>query len=392
MSMADASPFPTCRGSERVAPTFTPHSESEIADIVRAGRTLAIRGQDTKPGLGRPAIADAVLDLSALTGIVRYEPDELVITARAGTTVAEIEAALAERHQRLGFDPADWSALYGSAGGRGTIGGALGADTSGPARLRYGAARDHLLGFRAVNGDGEAYRAGAHVVKNVTGFDLPKLVCGALGTLGPLTEVTLRLVPRAPGTATLMVRDVAPTEGLALLRRVWASPLEPTGLAYRPDEGGGAILRVDGAAVPLADKIAALRTLLRGHDVQTLPDGDAVFAAIGSGAAFAACDAPVWRVFVAPGAAAALVESLSPSRWLADWAGGVLWIAGHAEVRAAAHRAGGHARLMRADDETRAALGYLPPEDVARAALTRRVKQAFDPRGLFNPGRLFEGV
>src|SRR5271168_3763633 len=154
-----------------------PQTETELAGIVRAAaadrRTFEIVGRGTKRGLGRPVEADAILDLSALTGIVRYEPDELIITARAGTSVAEIEAALDEKNQRLGFEPADWSALYGTPARASTIGGVLSADASGSARLRYGAARDHLLGFHAINGSGEIYKAGGHVVKNVTGFDVP---------------------------------------------------------------------------------------------------------------------------------------------------------------------------------------------------------------------------
>ena len=389
---------------------FTPQNETELADIVRAAtvekRTFEIVGRGTKRGLGRPVEADAILDLSALTGIVRYEPDELIITARAGTPIAEIEAALDEKRQRLGFEPADWSALYGTSPHAATIGGVLSADASGSARLRYGAARDHLLGFRAVNGSGAHYNAGGRVVKNVTGFDLPKLFCGAMGTLGPLTEVTLRLVPRASDTATLAIKDVEPETGLAFLRRIWSSPLEPTGLAYVPkiaagaflalgDIGeGAALIRIDGADGPLADKIGLLKTLLDGRDATLLPDTDDAFARIASGEALAACADDIWRIFVPPAAAAGCVRSLLPPLWLADWAGGVLWIAGEQVdgLHAITEGFGGHAMLMRASAEKRARVSIFPPEVPVRAALTRRVKDAFDPDGLFNPGRMYEGV
>ena len=382
---------------------FSPQNESELADIVRAaaedGRTFEIVGRGTKRGLGRPVNADAVLDLSALTGIVRYEPDELIITARAATPIAEIEAALAERNQRLGFEPADWSALYATPPRAATIGGVLSADASGSARLRYGAARDHLLGFRAVNGSGALYNAGGRVVKNVTGFDLPKLFCGAMGTLGPLTEVTLRLVPRPPENAVLAIKDVGPETGFAFLRRIWASPLEPTGLAYVPkiashafaalgDIGEGAgLVRIDGA---VADKIGLLKTLLDGREAALLSDGNDVFTRIASGAAFAHRTDDIWRVFVPPASAAACADRLAASFWLADWAGGALWIAGGANVHETARSFSGHALLMHANDARRASV--FPPEDPARSQLTRRVKDAFDPHGLFNPGRMYEGV
>ena len=387
-----------------------PQNETELADIVRAAasdkRTFEIVGRGTKRGLGRPVEADAILDLSQLTGIVRYEPDELIITARAGTPIAEIEAALDEKNQRLGFEPADWSALYGTQARASTIGGALSADASGSARLRYGATRDHLLGFRAVNGSGGIYNAGGRVVKNVTGFDLPKLFCGAMGTLGPLTEVTLRLVPRASDTATLAIKDVEPETGLAFLRRIWSSPLEPTGLAYVPksaaaaftalgDSGEGAALgRIDGAAGPLADKIGLLKTLLDGREATLLPGTNDLFARLASGEAFADRADDIWRVFVPPASAATCARELASPFWTADWAGGALWIAsGDTDaIHTVAQSFGGHAMLMRASVETRARVPVFPPEVPARAALTRRVKDAFDPEGLFNPGRMFEGV
>lgn len=390
--------------------TFSPQNENELTDIVRAAasdrRTFEIVGHGTKRGLGRPVEADETLDLSGLAGIVRYEPDELIITARAGTPVTEIEAALAEKKQRVGFEPADWSALYGTPAGASTIGGVLSANASGSARLRYGAARDHLLGFRAINGQGAPYNAGGRVVKNVTGFDLPKLVCGAMGTLGPLTEVTLRLVPRASDTATLAIKDVEPETGFAFLRRIWSSPLEPTGLAYVPkiaagafaglgDIGeGAALIRIDGAAGPLADKIGLLKTLLDGREAALLPGTNGIFARIASGEAFAVRTDDIWRVFVPPAAAAACARELAAPFWLADWAGGALWIAGGQadEIHTVAQGFGGHAMLMRAAVETRMHVSVFPPEEPARAALTHRVKDAFDPQRLFNPGRMFEGV
>lgn len=378
---------------------FSPRDEFELADAVR-GRThtFEIVGNATKRGLGGAVAADAMLDVSGISGILRYEPDELVITACAGTPIAEIEAVLAEHKQRLGFEPADWAALYGAAKNCATIGGVLSADASGSARLRYGAARDHLLGYRAVNGWGEVYRAGGRVVKNVTGFDLPKLLCGAMGTLGVMTEVTLRLVPKPDRAAILAINDVEAREGLALLRRVWSSPLEATGLAYLPsaalgafpelaDAGrGAALIRIEGAPAPLADKFALLDATLKSHGAFALDDGDAVFDRIASGRAFAQCRGELWRVFVPPAEAPAAADMLGSPFWLADWAGGVLWLEIEPQragsIMAIASRFGGHARLMRGSPQLAAPL----PEPLA--LLMQRVKEAFDPFGLFNPGRL----
>ncbi|MBV9991683.1 MAG: FAD-binding protein [Alphaproteobacteria bacterium] len=278
-------------------------SEAEVVDIVRGARehrrTLEILGGGTRRSFGRPTACDDTLDLSGLTGIVTYEPEELILTVKPGTPLDEIEALLAAKNQRLGFEPQDWRALLGSTGTP-TIGGAICANADGPAAMRFGRARDHLLGFRAVNGFGEAYKAGGRVVKNVTGFDLPKLMCGAMGTLGPLTELTFRVFPKGP--FKIFAAALSPD----VLNKVAASPLEATALLHAD---GRAYVRLEGA---LAEKTAMLMRF-----------GD-----------FVEADALPGAVLPQPAA----------------------------------------------------------PEPPARARLTRAVKAAFDPLGLFNPGRLFEGL
>jgi glycolate oxidase FAD binding subunit len=253
-------------------------SENEILDFVLAARAerrpFEIVAGGTRRGVGRPLLGDAgsnlpLLDVSGVSGIIEYQPEELIVTARPGTTLAELKAVLTAKNQCLGFDPVDWT-LFGSAGNA-TLGGAASADASGPGRLRHGPARDSLLAFRAVNGFGEAFRGGAKVVKNVTGFDLPKLVCGAFGTLGVLSELTFRVYPRPLARTTLILRDLAPEAGFAALRTIWKSALEPSGLAYIPatanfpatgDIGqGAALIRFEAAEMPLSEKITAAKLL-----------------------------------------------------------------------------------------------------------------------------------
>jgi glycolate oxidase FAD binding subunit len=377
-------------------------NEADVIDAVRDAherrRTLEIVGAGTKRAFGRAASCDDVLDLSGLNGVVAYEPEELILTVKAGTPVAEITALLESRNQRLGFEPADWGPLLGASAGKATIGGVLSADASGSAAVRYGRARDSLLGYRAVNGLGEAYKAGGKVVKNVTGFDLPKLMCGAMGTLGVLTEVTLRLYPKPPDTAVLIVRDVSPEDGLAALRTIWSSPLEATGLSYLParaafavvgDVGrGAAFIRLEGAPEPLREKIEGAKALLGGKT-------ESIDGAVESVAAmFGAQDVDVWRVFVPPADAAAVIAKIQPPAWCADWAGGLLWVGmlpgnDGARLRELIAPFGGHAMLVRASEATRSRVRVFHPEPPARAALTKAVKAAFDPLGLFNPGRMW---
>lgn len=389
-------------------------SESDVIEAVRDARrcisTLEIVGQGTKHGYGQPTESEHILDLSKLTGIVSYEPDELVLTAKAGTTIAEIKRTLVPRAQALGFDPADWGPLFGAPPQSATIGGILSADACGPARVRFGGARDHLLGFRAVNGLGEIYKAGGRVVKNVTGFDLSKLMCGAMGTLGVLTEVTLRLVPRAALQKTLIARNVEPEVGLALLRSAWKSPLAPTGLAYIPacvadvfpEAGnvgaGAAVLRIDGERAAIEEKTAALRALAPLLEPVGI-EGNALFRNIGDGTVFVEKPLDVWRVMVPPANAAQYTRATGAPFWLADWAGALLWIgssqddAAAAEaIRSAAATLGGRAILMRASDKARKGIGAFPAETKEVAALTFAVKSAFDPMRLFNRGRMVEGV
>ncbi len=368
--------------------TFRVSSEADVVEVVRGAResggTLEIVGHGTKRGLGRPIECDDVLDLSCLSGIVSYEPDEMIITARAGTPVIEIEAALAEKNQRLGFEPADWGPLFGAPADSATIGGVLSADANGSAAMRYGRCRDHLLGFCAVNGFGEAYKGGGKVVKNVTGFDLPKLFCGAMGTLGPLTEVTLRLFPKPSSAAIFAVRDLSLEDGLALLRRVWSSPIESTGLAFL---NGTAFIRLEGSRAALDEKIAMLRSL-SVTEFQQNSEGEAIFYNIASGRIAADAESMLWRVHVPSANAAKLVAEIQPTAWCADWAGGLLWLVSDRDVRARARAFDARPVQMRSG-------GSIPPfglEDRVRAELTRRVKAAFDPLKLFNPGRMWEGV
>jgi glycolate oxidase FAD binding subunit len=373
-------------------------SEDQVVEFVRMAREsrspFEIVAGGTRRSVGRPLGGLAMLDVSGLSGIVKYEPAELIITARPATPLTEIKAVLADKGQRLGFDPADWSRLLGSNGAA-TLAGAASSDASGSGKLRHGGARDSLLGFRAVNGLGEAFRGGAKVVKNVTGFDLPKLVCGAYGTLCVLTEMTFRVYPEPQFATTLCLSDVTAEEGFAALRKIALSALEPAGLAYLPgnmfaDAGTGvALIKLEGARQPLEEKIALAHGLL--GDAMHQIEGDP-FAAIGCGEKFADLPGDVWRVMIPRVEAPRLAIELNARHWLGDLAGAVLWLAADAaqgpRIREIAARANGQAMLLRGSAESRKSLGLFAPQPPALASLGRAVKAAFDPLALFNPGRL----
>jgi glycolate oxidase FAD binding subunit len=375
-------------------------NSDQVVDFVRAARAdkspFEIVSGGTRRSVGKPLGDLPMLDVSGLSGIISYEPGELILTAAPATPLSEINTVLAEKNQRLGFDPADWSRLLGS-NGVATLAGAVSCDASGSGRLRHGPARDSLLGFQGVNGLGMSFRAGGKVVKNVTGFDLPKLVCGAHGTLTVLTEMTFRVFPKPQFAVTLCLPDVTPEVGFAALRKIARSSLEPAGLAYLPgnllaDVGqGAALIKLEGAAQPLEEKVALAHGLL-GNAMHRLEDGLGLFDRLGNGEIFADIAGDIWRVMIPQSDAPRIARELGATHWLGDLAGGLIWLAAPpadaARIRAIAASVQGQAMLLRASAETRAAHGLFAPQPPALAALNRAVKAAFDPLSLFNPGRL----
>ena len=373
-------------------------TESEVVAAVRwacdQNKPLEIFSSGTKRAFGRP-ITGEPLDVSGLEGIVSYEPEELILTAKPGTRLSEVRAALDARRQQLGFDPPEWARFFGSSG-ESTLGGVLSVDAAGSARVRYGGPRDHLLGIRGVNGFGDVFRAGGRVVKNVTGFDIPKLICGGFGTLCVLTEVTLRVYPKPPLCEIFALRDLAVAEGLSLLRRVWSSPLESSGLSYVPRAGlGTAFIRLDGTREALGEKVAFARSLLQGHELENQPSD--AFPSIDDGSMFDQPTLDVWRVYTPPSQALGILEAVRPIQWLADWAGGLLWLGleasdqAHDSLEHTLKRYGAQALLMRASPASRRQRVIVPSDDDL-LAVARAVKTAFDPMGLFNRGRMYEGL
>ena len=390
---------------------FAPTSEADAAAIVADAhalrRPLSIEGNGSKRGLGRPIETPAVLRMSGLRGIVAYEPEELVITLRAGTPLGEVEAELAEKNQCLAFEPGSWSF---EANASATIGGTVAAGVAGSRRISLGGARDHLIGFRAINGEGNIFKAGGKVVKNVTGYDLPKLAAGSFGTLFALTELTLRTYPRTAMPTSLFVRDLDIDKACTLLRKVAGSSWEATGLCYLPRvaldrlvgpfdgaqsltivrfEGGGESMaaRALGCAtalMPSATIVADERSQLLWQQLLLLK----VFQLART----------LWRISLPPLAAPRALAMLRPDCFAVDWAGGLLWVedAGAGpnadEVHAVARQLGGHAMLFRGSDEMRRTSPVFAPRDAATMALTQRLKAAFDPAGLFNPGRMYAEV
>ena len=403
--------------------TVRPTTEDAVRDAVAAaladGAPMEIVGAGTRRKLGRPVAAKRVLDLSALAGIVLYEPDELVLTARAATKLSDVEAALAGRGQMLAFEPPDLGPLLGSAPAASTLGGAVACNLAGPRRLKAGAARDHVLGVRAVTGRGEIVKAGGRVVKNVTGYDLGKLFAGSYGTLAALTEITVKVLPAGVKTRTVLAYGLDATLALAAMTRALAGPDDVSAAAYLPDGIAGRIgvgrvrdpgvsvtaLRIEGPEPSVLARNGSLRALLAEYaPVEELHwhNSRTLWQAIGNVAPFAGTDGTVWRLSLPPAGAVAAIAALSAidgAEWYLDWGGGLIWLrlpergdALHQSVRAAIAPCGGHATLICAAKSVRAAVPVFQPPSAAVAALSARVKDAFDPQRILNPGRMYEGV
>ena len=393
---------------------LAPRDEAELAEAIRAAnaddRPLTLTGFGSKTRLGRPATGEE-LSLAALEGVTLYEPEELVLSARAGTPLDRIEALLDAHGQHLAFEPMDYGPLLGLASGRGSVGGLVAVGGGGPRRIKAGALRDHLLGFRCVTGRGEIVKSGGRVMKNVTGYDLSKLVAGSYGTLAALTEVTLKALPKPETEQTLLLMGLGEKVCGEALRQAAGSPYEPSGLALLPQlsaplrlVGNAAAIRLEGQAISVTRRLDDLRALLaeRGGAFETLAQAEsaALWRALRDAAPVAERAGQVWRVSVAPSEGYALVAGLRAISaplltHFYDWAGGLVWLCfeptqdAHAPLlRTMVERLGGHATLIRASAEVREAVDVFQQQAPALAALTRRVKESFDPAHILERGRL----
>jgi glycolate oxidase FAD binding subunit len=409
--------------SDSVKPAEAKAVEEAVQWALSEGKTIEIVGKGSKRTIGRPTQTDATLDLSGLTGITLYEPEELVLSARAGTPLSEIEAALESKGQQLAFEPMDYGPVLVGKSGSATIGGALATNLSGPRRITAGAARDHFLGFHAVSGRGETFKSGGRVVKNVTGYDLCKLMAGSWGTLAALTGVTLKTLPKPETEETVLLRGLEPAAAISAMTSAMASGCDVSGAAHLPAGvaarvpvqeiagAGGAVtaLRLEGFAPSIEQRKTTLEQQLRvfGDAGTAGPEAShrlwrAVRDAMPFAASRAGPDHPLWRLSIPPSRGAELatfIAERTDAQMLFDWAGGLVWLsleprddAGAAIVAAGVRAMGGHALLIRAAASVRATIDVFSRQEAPVAALTKRIKESFDPKGVLNPGRMWAGV
>jgi glycolate oxidase FAD binding subunit len=396
-----------------IAPAEEAALAEAVADARAAGRPLLVEGFGSKAAMLRPVQAAATISTRNHTGITFYSPRELVISARAGTPLAEIEAALAEKGQYLTAEPPDISGLLCSKRAQ-SWGGVVATNLSGPRRVAWGAMRDHVVGMRFINGRGQVIRAGGRVLKNVTGLDVCKLITGSHGTLGIMTEITVKVLPAPPATGSVIIRGLDAGHGVAALSAALGSPFGVSGAAWLPAWAAGSIpgigsqsltiMRIEEFPDSVAYRLERLAALLapfgRAEQVDERTSRTMWRAIRDATPLTPAPGEAVWQASTRPSRGPTLLAlaEAAGARGLLDWGGGRLWLAGpgtealHAAIMRASWDLGGTFTLMRAPESLRAAVDVVPPESPALAGFTRRVKAAMDPAGILNPGRLFAGL
>lgn len=401
---------------------FKPRDEKEIVDAVAwavAGeKTFELIGRGSKRAIGRAAQTDATLDVSALSGVVLYEPEELILSAQPGTPMAEIEKLLAENRQELAFEPIDTGPLLGAKPGDGSIGGMVSVNLSGPRRIKAGAARDHALGVKAVSGRGEAFKAGGRVVKNVTGYDLPKLIAGSWGTLAVITEITFKVLPAAEDVETVLALGLSDARAVEAMSMAMGSACDVSGAAHLPQKVAARLpvqsvaaanaavtaFRLEGIAPSIAYRREKIEAMMRPFGaLAILKEGDsrAFWRAVRDALPFAEKTGnALWRLSVTPSAGAKIgsaIAAATGAEMFYDWAGGLLWIEmpdenPHEQAVRAAINGEGHALLVRATPSVRASAAVFGPLDKGLSGIMRNVKESFDPKGVLNPGRMYAGL
>jgi glycolate oxidase FAD binding subunit len=407
--------------------TLKVRDAKDVEQVVRAAlaseQPLEIIGHGSKRLIGQPMATNALLDLSALNAVTAYEPNELIITVQAGAPLADVQSLIDSKNQQLAFEPVNTSQLLGTPD-TATIGGMIGAGLAGPRRIKAGGARDHLLGAHAVSGFGDSFKAGGRVVKNVTGYDLCKLLAGSWGTLAVMTEVTLKVMPRPESERTLVLRGLDDVTANRAMTAALGSPFDVSGAAHVANStfraGAGALaglgspreavtlLRLEGITASAVHRAAALAAVLALFGTAEILEDTAsatAWSSVRDVAPFAANGSlggwPVWRIVCPPASGGALGQALARDAGgdvIYDWGGGLIWAAlpprpdaQAAWVRQRVNAVGGHATLIRAPAQVRRDVDVFHPQQGGLAALGERVRLSFDPKNILNRGRLTRG-
>jgi glycolate oxidase FAD binding subunit len=373
---------------------LSPKTDADLAEIISAGGPFIVEGLGSKRNYGCVVEAKSTLSLARFAGVEIYEPEELILEAGAATPLLDIQNLLSQRQQMLAFEPPNHSHLWGSSSS-GSIGGLLATGLAGPRRIKAGSARDHILGARGVTGRGEIFKAGARVVKNVTGYDMPKLMAGSFGTLAALTSVTFKVLPAPETEETVFIPKLDDATAMTVMSEALQSQAEISAAAHVPGEG--TYLRFEGIGISVAARrdhyVSGLQYTC---EILNVEPSRKVWQRIRDCKVFATdATRALWRISVAPSEGAkvaAAIASQTDAQYFFDWGGGLLWMSVPPETPIRQHVAQGHATLYAAPEQLRRDTDVFQPQSPTVAALTARLKSALDPEAKLNPGRMYRGV
>ncbi len=397
--------------TELIMPTSTDELVDAVKSAVKGGKVVKVSGAGTKAVIGNHVAADLEISTTKLSGVTEYIHSELVMTAQAGTPLSVVEKELAKNNQMLAFEPSDYAQLLGSDKEQ-TIGGVFATNMSGSRRLSAGAARDALLGVKFVNGKGQLIKSGGKVMKNVTGLDLVKLLAGSWGTLGIMSEVTFKVLPRPEIMKTILISGLSDADATSAMAKAMGQSTEVSSAAHLPQSVSGAFLdgsyegqsitalRLEGLKESVDDREKRLMDALSEYSNLSVIETEQsaiLWQEIANVKPFIDADTIIWKVSVAPSEGHKLVAELGKTTdvdALYDWQGGLVWISmksGHnaGELRQLIKSlGGGHATLIRASEEVRSEVDVFEPQPLPVAALSARIKAQIDPQNILNPGRM----
>jgi len=401
--------------------TLRPTSEEDIANIVKhcykKNIPLEISGLGSKKKIGRNFQSQKTLELSDYSGIIKYEPEELYIKVKSGTPIKEIKNELDKKNQQLAFEPTDFGSVFEGTNNEGSIGGVLSCNFSGPRRFKVGSARDHILGFKGVNGKGEIIKSGGTVVKNVTGYDLCKLITGSFGTLSIFTEISVKVLPKADLTKTLVIENPHLKKGLEYLNTALGSSTDPSGGVFYPDyfrshfifndlttEGPITAIRIEGSKLSVDERINQLlkEFNIRSKEVSILdPTQSNIFwENTRCLKVFTNLKSNLIKVTVPASETFNLINKFKPYdvKYFIDWGGNLIWLQIDEldlnkleEIRSLVKNVGGYLTIIKVEDSLKASIDIFTIDDV-KYKISEKIKKSFDPKRILNPGKMYTGI
>ena len=419
MSMEEKQNFQTSQDFS--LSTLKPEGEEAIAEAIKhcykKNIPLEISGLGSKKNIGKNFQSQKTLDLSNYSGIIKYEPEELYIKVKSGTSIKEIKEELDKKNQQLAFEPNDFGFLFEGKSNEGTIGGVLSSNFAGPRRFKVGSARDHILGFKGVNGKGEIIKSGGTVVKNVTGYDLSKIITGSFGTLSVFTEISVKVLPKADLAKTLVIENPHLKKGLDYLNVALGSSTDPSGGVFYPEyfrnqftfndlttEGPITAIRIEGSKLSVDERINQLLEELNvsSKEISILDStqSNIFWENTRSLKVFTGLKSNLLRVIVPASEVFDLINKLKPYniKYFVDWGGNLVWLQldeinwnSIKEIRSLVKNLGGYLTIIKAEASLKASIDIFTIDEV-KYRISEKIKKSFDPKRILNPGKMYTGI